>query len=66
MKWDVIFKGVAIISAVGAWFEKSMRDGKIDAVEAGELVTTIGQILGFKVEVPGMSLPSADRREPYP
>ncbi len=53
MKWTRIFKAFQVISVVGSWFEKATADGKIDSKEAGELITDLGEILGFEVKIDG-------------
>lgn len=49
MNFYKIFRIFRVMAACSDWFEKAMQDGKIDSVEAGALVTIIGEILGFKV-----------------
>ncbi len=49
MKFYRIFRIFRVMGACSDWFERAMQDGKIDAVEAAELVTLIAGILGFKV-----------------
>ncbi len=49
MKFYRIFRIFRVMGACADWFEKAMDDGKIDAKEAGQLVTLIAGILGFKV-----------------
>ncbi|MBA7519559.1 hypothetical protein ES705_11638 [subsurface metagenome] len=51
MRWLRILRIFQVMSAVSAWFEKAMADGVIDSDEAGELVTTIGKLLGFNVKL---------------
>lgn len=51
MKFYKIFRIFRVMSACADWFEKSMQDGVIDSNEAGELVKTIGNILGFEVKL---------------
>ena len=53
MRWTRLFKAFQVMSTVGAWFDKAMQNGKIDSKEAGELVTDLGEILGFEVKIDG-------------
>lgn len=53
MKWYRIFRAFQVMTVCGAWFEKAMKDGKIDSEEAGELVKDLGDILGFEVKIDG-------------
>ncbi len=51
MKFYKIFRVFRVMSACAEWFERAMQDGKVDSSEAGQLVTTIGDILGFEVKL---------------
>jgi len=51
MKFYRIFRIFRVMAACSDWFEKAMDDGKIDAKEAGQLVTIIADILGFSVKL---------------
>ncbi len=49
MNFYRIFRIFKVMSVCADWFEKAMQDGKIDSKEAGQLVTLIAGILGFKI-----------------
>jgi len=51
MKFYRIFRIFRVMAACSNWFEKAMDDGKIDAKEAGQLVTLIADILGFTIKL---------------
>jgi len=51
MKFYRIFRVFRVMACCADWFEKAMEDGKIDSVEAGDLVSRIGTILGFSVKL---------------
>lgn len=42
---------ITVLSAVSAWATKALADGKIDAAEAAELVTTICGALGVQAAI---------------
>jgi len=45
------FKIMAVVSAVSAWAQKALTDGKVDIDEAMELVRTIIGALGVNAEI---------------
>lgn len=47
----VWFKVFGVMAAVAAWSQKALADGAIDLQEAGELVKTVCDALGVKVEI---------------
>lgn len=46
-----LFKVISVANVVFAWANKSMQDGTIDPVEAGELVHQICAVLGVKAKI---------------
>lgn len=58
------FKIFMIFGIVSAWAKQALEDGKITLVEAADLGTELGELLGIPVDIKAESFQAFKPREP--